>query len=396
MALSPFNSRLHVFNCIRREGTISRVELVEATGLSAGSISNITRELLDHGILDEVRTAAEGRGRPRLALSVNTEAATFAGMLLYPTGMVHVQITNMVGKVLHSGRYPISPFLEWDALADALADTLRRAVGETSWTLARPVAAGVGFFGTVGTDTGVLHWLPPAPPCPVPMQALLEERLAIPVFIDNDANIIARSECWRVPEEASGKRHFIHVGLGMGLSTTWDGAIQNGGRGVNPEFGHVKTSFAAGLPCLCGATGCLVTVCSIGGIVARAEVDMPPELGDLNDVLPRFAALAERARQGDASIQRLFDEAGSALGLSLANMVNVSNPEAATIIVEHEDWIERCSAAFYRTVQANLLGFLGQDFPITMRPDNPDLHPLGAIAMVQERLFQSETLPDWS
>ncbi|MBT0667966.1 ROK family transcriptional regulator [Novosphingobium profundi] len=396
MSPQPFNSRFHVINSVRRAGTISRVELVETTGLSAGSISNITRELVDHGILQEVREATEGRGRPRMALSINAQAATLAGMLLRPNGVVDVQITNLLGEALHTEHYPLASALEGEALADALADCLRRAVAATNWNLARPCAAGIGMFGTVASAAGILHWLPPGRPHPVPLQAMLESRLAIPVFIDNDANLIARSECWRVPEEAIGKRHFIQIGLGIGLSNTWEGTIQNGGRGINPEFGHVKSSIAAGLDCPCGGTGCLCLVASLWGIVSRDADSVHEPVTGHADILGRFEALAARARKGDGAATALFEQAGTALGLALANMANISNPDGATVIVEHEAWIELSGPAFHAALTANLLPFLGADFPVAVRCDDLELHPLGAIAMVQERLFQRDPLPDWS
>ncbi len=401
MAHYAFNSRYLVLASVRHHGAISRVELVEKTGLSAGSISNITRELVDHGILYEVREAGEGRGRPRMALSVNAQAATLAGLVLCPSGAVQVQITDLVGTPLLREHFPVAPIQQDEDLADALADCLRQAVAQTQWNMARPYAAGVGLFGTVETASGILHWLPPAPPHPMALQAMLERRLHIPVFIDNAANLMARSESWRRPEDVGGRRHFIHIGIGIGLATTWDGAIQTGGRGVNAEFGHVKSGLAGDLPCLCGAKGCLCTVASLGGLVARdGATDVPAgntssRIG-LPQVAPRLAEIARRARAGDPQARRLFEEAGSAMGMAVANMANVTTPNGVTLVVEDEAWIELAEPAFTRTLRANLLAFLEQDFPVAIRLDDSSEHPLGAIALVEERLFSHDFLPDWS
>ncbi|WP_226632746.1 ROK family transcriptional regulator [Novosphingobium profundi] len=396
MSSSAVNSRLHVLNCIRRHKAISRVELVTESGLSAGSISNITRELVDHGIVREIREPAEGRGRPRLALSINSEAATMAGMLLYPSGCLHVQITNLMGDILEEADYPLPPALAGGALADTLAECLRSTVANLRWDLPRPHAAGVGFFGTVQAAAGILHWLPPAIPQAVPIQDMLERRLGIPVFIDNQANVIARAECWRTPEEGIGLRHFLQVGLDLSLATTRDGAVLVGGRGVNPEFGHVKTSLAEGLPCWCGGSGCLGTVASVGGIALRDAAMAAPSHDEVHALAAHFPEIAERARAGENKARALFEDAGTALGLSLANLVNLSNPDAVRVIVEEPAWIELAGPALTHAFSQNLLSFLGEDFPLTLCQDDRSTHGLGAIALVAERLFQDEPLPDWN
>ncbi|WP_256376810.1 ROK family protein [Novosphingobium sp. BW1] len=223
--------------------------------------------------------------------------------------------------------------LAGSALTDTLAECLRSTVANLRWDL--PHAAGVGFFGTVQAAAGIQHWLLPAIPQAVPIQDMLERRLGITVFIDNQANVIARAECWRIPEEGIGLRHFLQVGLDLSLATTRDGAVLMGGRGVNPEFGHVKTSLAEGLPCWYGGSGCLGMVASVGGIALRDAAMAAPSHDKVHALAAHFPEIAKRARA----------------------------------------WENKAP---------------------TLCQDDRSTHGLGAISLVAERLFQDEPLPDWN
>lgn len=387
-------NRTRVIEAIRRGEPIARTDIVAATGLSAGLVSTITRELVDHGIVVETPLAAEARGRPRVDLSINGDAAVFAGVFIFPNGSADVQFTDARGKLLFDATTQFPADWRGERLADGIAEELRRVSREVP-ALRFPDGVGVSVAGAVNSDAGIIHWFPPAAPGAEPFQAMLETRLGVPVFIDNVANIIARAEQWFGREVESDHRLLVLVGPGVALATFRDGRVENGGGGINPEFGHVKVGMTGDLACPCGAKGCLVLAASMAGLVLRnAERLAPAELSMAN-LAALFERLLDDVRSGDPALRRCFDEAGTALGIAVANLINVSNPASVGVVVHHPGWIEQCAGAFHAAIDANVLGFLRGTVAIDLRLDEPAHYPLGAVALVLERLFERETLPDW-
>jgi len=195
-------------------------------------------------------------------------------------------------------------------------------------------AVGVGIAGLVQWPEGVFAWGPHVEGTDVPLKALLEEELDVPVAVDNDANVAAFGE--RVAGAARGFNDFLLVTLGTGIggAIMIDGSVYRG-ESFAGEWGHIRHD-PAGLLCDCGKRGCWETVASGPALVrlAREVISLNPS-GSLAGRFGSTAITGENvtaaADAGDEVARGLVAEVGSELGRGLANLIAIFDPELVVV-----------------------------------------------------------------
>ena len=219
-----------------------------------------------------------------------------------------------------------------EAVLDAIAALALEVAAE------RPVAAvGVGVPGLVDRE-GVLRFAPNLPGVMgLPVRAELERRLGVPVHVDNDATCAAWGE--RTMGAATGLDDVVLVALGTGIGggVITGGRLTRGTNGFAGEIGHMVVD-RDGPPCPCGQRGCWERYASGSGLTrlakeaaARGEATAVLALagGDLDAIHGEHVAVA--AGQGDTEARAIVAELGWWVGLGLANLTNVLDPEAFVI-----------------------------------------------------------------
>src|SRR5262249_710848 len=154
-------------------------------------------------------------------------------------------------------------------------------------------------------------------------------RLGIPVFVDNDVN------CLAIYEKLFGKGqpydHFlvVAIGRGVGLGIVTNGDLYRGAFGGAGGFGHTAIVTTDGGFWACGNRGCLETYVSFPGIIKNYQEYVQVTIPSLEASTQEMTLLdiVERARGGDQAAQAAMQRAGTLLGISLANLVNIFNPE---------------------------------------------------------------------
>lgn len=190
---------------------------------------------------------------------------------------------------------------------------------------------GVGIPGVIDLAGGILRSaanLPGWNDCPVARE--LETRLGVPVMLENDANCAALGEQWLGAGKGLEDLCMLTLGTGVGGGLLVNGRPWHGVAGMAGEVGHM-TVIPDGRPCGCGNRGCLEQYASATAIrrlaaeaMARGE---PTMLSQLAGPHREFTAevVFQAALKGDRLAQQVFDTAGSALGIALANLINLLN-----------------------------------------------------------------------
>lgn len=201
---------------------------------------------------------------------------------------------------------------------------------------------GVGAPGWTSYSDGVVHELTNIPGWhDIPLATLLRDETGFPAFVDNDANVMATGEL--IHGAGRGYRHFIclTLGTGVGGSIVTEGNIWRGVHGLAGEIGHMSVDLN-GPHCACGARGCLERYVGNRFIVENALAKLKersPSGGEntitkLSDGNPKNVTpelLSEAAALGDDIAIRVWEETGHYLGVALAVLVNVLNPECFII-----------------------------------------------------------------
>ena len=312
---------------IRRRGATSRADIVEALELSPGAVSTVSAELIERGLVRETGADASprsGRGRPRVALEVNPHAAYFVGAKLSDRATT-VSIMNFGGELLASEAIARpSPAISTGALADDLDAGIDRALAAIGLPRDALSALGLGVPGYVELETGLLRWSPLVSGAPFAVKPVLEDRLGLPVHVDNDANLATLAELWF--GYGRSERSFLTVTVehGVGLGVVIDGALFRGGRGLGSEFGHTKVQYEGAL-CRCGQRGCIEAYVADYAIAREATAALSGAARGLDDE-EAMASLAAAATAGDDVARSIFARAGRMLGLGLANLANLFDP----------------------------------------------------------------------
>ncbi len=189
-------------------------------------------------------------------------------------------------------------------------------------------AVGVGAPGVIQGDKGVVVKSPNFPDWNnVPLKDQLEKALGIPVVIENDANAAALGEQWRGAGRGISSMILLTLGTGVGGGIILDNKIWQGADGMAGEIGHM-TLVPDGRPCTCGNVGCLEMYASARGIVQSYH----EALGNQASGRPVSSEqIYEAARSGDKTAIRVMEDMGRMLGIGIASLINIFNPELIVI-----------------------------------------------------------------
>ncbi|MGA7124866.1 MAG: ROK family transcriptional regulator, partial [Chthoniobacterales bacterium] len=193
-------NRFDVLHAIRlHDNQISRSELAEVTGLSQATISSIVSHLIKEGALVEEGShplAIRGRGRPLVSLRLAPDYMHVAGVKI-ATHQIVTSLTDFTGNVLTSENISCEP-LEFTAsqLADFVAKAVRACVRKAKMEFSQVSGVGVGLPGYVDCGSGTVYWSPVFQSRNVEFGAMLSPKFDVPVFVENDANLVTLAEHW--------------------------------------------------------------------------------------------------------------------------------------------------------------------------------------------------------
>jgi glucokinase len=188
--------------------------------------------------------------------------------------------------------------------------------------------------GTVNLDAGVIVTAPNLPSLDsFPLTAALEAELGTRVILENDANAAAIGEMWRGAGRGYRTLICVTLGTGVGGGIILDGELWRGVDGSAGEVGHIGVDPFAGVPCTCGSRGCLEVYASATAIVRmtrEARTGYPNSILDNAEDLTS-AKVYEAGMAGDELAIEVFRRMGVYLGIGLASLINVLNPEIIVI-----------------------------------------------------------------
>ncbi|MFK7876116.1 MAG: ROK family protein [Paracoccaceae bacterium] len=316
--------RQQVLDTIRAKQQIARIDIAAVTGFSPATVTTITAELLAGGLIQEsatdTRDPGAKRGRPRVTLQLRGAAHYIAGVKVTQSS-VTVLIVDFEGVevLLSETPLPAARCTPWD-LVNAIKMSLETACTKAGLVLSDLSGAGVGLAGFIDADACFVHWSSSLSERNVDLGPELARQLPFPVFIDNDANLVAKAE--HLFGEGRNHSNFLVVTIehGVGLGIVIDGKIFRGTRGCGAEFGHMKVQMDGAL-CQCGQRGCLEAYVGEYALMNAASLSHAEALFD------DIASLSAAAAQNDPFAHMVLDQAQRMLSLGLANLINLFDPQ---------------------------------------------------------------------
>lgn len=329
--------RQQVFERVRAAGLIARVALAKELAVSPASVTTITQELIESGLIEEVAPPRDaesgGRGRPAVALGVRADAHFVAGMKLSDSFHTAV-IVDFAGNVIASEAVQVmAGNQEPDALLDA-CDSLLAVVTAKAGLGRRDLSAvGIGVPGFVDSASGRILWSPILRQTDYALAEIMTARCGLPVLIDNDANLVALAELWYGAGRSVSDFAVVTIEHGVGMGVVINHRLYRGARGLGMEIGHTKVQLDGAL-CRCGQRGCLEAYVADYALAREATtaLNWMHKAGQPMQVL--IESLYDHAKAGNAAARSIFRRAGRYLAVGLANVVNLFDP--AVIILSGE------------------------------------------------------------
>jgi len=317
------SNRDKVIEALQVLGVASRAQIARATGLSRSTVSSIVADLQGEGLIvdREVDGPAAGSGRPPALIGLDPSAG-FALGIDFGKRHLAVALADLSHELLAEEWVVMPDDYEAEEGMGKAAELVERVLERDGADPGHVLGVGMGIpgpvheTGVVGSSAILPGWAGTAP------EAHMRELLELPVRVGNDANLGALAEfTWGAGRGVSSVV-YLKLATGIGAGIVLDGRLFEGAGGTAGEIGHT-TIDETGDICRCGNRGCLETYAGARAIASLLSRSFGEELD--------AEAVVGRAASGDAGCRRALADAGRHIGVAVANLCNLVNPERIVV-----------------------------------------------------------------
>jgi predicted NBD/HSP70 family sugar kinase len=322
LAVGGFNQAV-ILDLIRRAPQgLSRVEIAGATGLSAQTVSNVSRRLIDSGIVLEAGKLNVGPGKPRTLLQLEPSGLYSIGVHLDPTVVTYV-LLDLAGAVVTDHRASMPAEATPDAIIAAMAEQIAAIMERSGVPHDRVLGVGIAAPGPVDATLGILL----DPPLldgwtRVPLREALAEATGFPVLLEKDVAAAAVAEIWT----GGGERDnfaFFYYGTGIGMGLVIDSDVLRGSSSNAGDMGHLRVA-PTGPLCSCGRRGCIGDLVVPHRIVEEAvDGGVIDQGGASSSVDEDFTRFADAAAAGSPVARDILDHAAAHIATAVVQITNL-------------------------------------------------------------------------
>ncbi|GHA21314.1 sugar kinase [Devosia pacifica] len=320
-------NRFHVLDVIRRSGLISRVEIGERTELSTTTISAITASLLDDELISthhEGDLRNNSRGRPRVMLRLNPDAARIVGAKL-ATNRLSFAVTNFQGDPVAELTLPVRvDRLPSDVIVDLVEDGVRRCVLNAGLTLSEIKTIALALPGVIEHATGKVRSSPLFRDADVPLKSAIEARLGIDALVESDANAITIAQHWFGQARDCDDFVLVSIEEDLGLGVMHAGQLFRGARELSLALGNMMMGSDP------STSERLSHIASERSILDANHPD--PRLREAIRLGHGMSQMRRLIEEGDTELRAAASRAGKALGLAIANLVCLFAPPRVILV----------------------------------------------------------------
>jgi predicted NBD/HSP70 family sugar kinase/biotin operon repressor len=319
-----YRNRTRVLDVLRERGRLSQADIARATGLSRTTVHSLVADLREEGMVAELEARSDGRsaGRPGVTLALCDAARAVIGI---DFGHTHVEVglADLTGTIVSERRCELDVSHRAKDAFDTAARLATEALADAGVAGEAVVGVGIGIPGPIDRQRGASGSATILPGWGgLRIADEMESRLGLAVEIENDANLGALAEMTWGAGRGFSNFAYIKAATGIGAGLVIDGRLLHGSSGTAGEIGHT-TLDETGALCYCGSRGCLETVAS-GPAILRL-------VAHGGDVSLTLAAVIDRALAGDIRCRRAIADAGREMGVAVAGLCNLINPERVIV-----------------------------------------------------------------
>ncbi|HEX2912575.1 MAG TPA: ROK family transcriptional regulator [Chloroflexia bacterium] len=385
-----------VLEAIRVGDGASRVEIAEKTGLTAQTVSNIVRRLLDQALVVEAGSDPSGR-KPRVKLRINPQAGYAIGALI-DRDETSLVLMALDGTIVTRTRSAVDQSLGAQGVITQLANQVEWLVNESDIPRTKILGMGIGCPGAMDHERGIVYeplnlfgwnWRE------VRLKEELVERTGFPVIVDNDATAAAIGERWVGGAQGVPNFAFVFMGMGVGAGLYIENQIYRGDTTNAGELGHITLNMDGPL-CFCGNRGCVEVYCAPESMVkearnrlqAGAESSLKHSYGNNADIEVDIEMLSKAALACDPLALEVVTGSARMLAAGITSLVSLLD---LRLVVLGGKRLHRLGSIYQSEVQraldARLITRNIRQVRVELSQAGEDAGAVGAAAMVLHEIY---------
>jgi glucokinase-like ROK family protein len=385
---------------IRHGRAATRPEIVDRTGIGRGVVAKTVADLIERGLVDEQGTGRSTGGRAPRMLRLRAEAGHLLAADIGATS-IGVAVTDLASRILRHVEEPADLADGPATILDRMHELFQGLLDDLPDVPGSLWGIGIGVPGPVEFSTGRSA----APPVPgwdgYPVRDVVAERYRVPVWVDNDVNVMALGELRAGIAGDHDTIVFVKIGTWIGGGLISGGHVHRGVEGSAGEIGHVRITDDPTVLCRCGRVGCLAALAG-GSPLARdgERLARAKESELLAEVLERTGRIeakdvAHAARLGETACRELVLENGRRIGQALAMVVNVYAPSLVVIGGGVARAGDELLAAIRESIYAFSLPLATRHLAIQRTALDELGGVIGAASMAADEIFARHRMVAW-
>ncbi|EML1937288.1 ROK family protein [Providencia stuartii] len=378
-----------VYSLIDQQGPISRIQIAEQSQLAPASVTKITRQLLERGLIKEVDQQASTGGRR--AISIVSEYKNFhtIGVRLGRYDAT-VALYDLSGKLLNDAHYPISAPSQ-QALEQKLTEAIEDFTALNQRRIKELIAISVILPGLVNPHNGIVHYMPHIKVDNWHLIDNLQAHFKITCYVGHDIRSLALAESYFGATKDCEDSLLVRIHRGTGAGLVINNEILLNHRGNLGEIGHIQVD-PLGELCHCGNFGCLETIASNQAIENRVKQRLEQGfVSSLSLEQCTIQQICQAANKNDPLATEVIQHVGRQIGKAIAISINLFNPEKVVIAGDITEAEQVLLPAIQSCIDTQALKGFRENLPVVT---SQLVHnsAIGAFALTKRAMLNGELL----
>ncbi|WP_431803900.1 ROK family protein [Halobacillus andaensis] len=365
-----------ILQTIIEHAPLSRTSVAKQLGITKGTVSSLTTELINEQIIYEHGPGTSSGGRRPVMLLFNEKAGFSIGINLGVNYILGI-LTDLKGEIVAEQKQTISVY-DFDQMLPIIKRIVQRLMEDAPSSPYGIVGIGVGVPGIIN-HKGTVLLAPNLKWENIELKEELEKAFEVPITIENEANAGAYGELKFSHASSAPLQNMTYVsaGIGIGVGPIINGEIYRGEHGFSGELGHMMIE-VNGRKCSCGSRGCWEMYASEKALLVEAEqlLNFPKDL----EVLIQEADTNE-------NIQSIFESVGYYLGCGISNILNTFNPKKVVIGNRLALAKELLEAPVWNAIEDHTLNFHKENVEVSFSSLTPYSTSLGVSQAMAEKFI---------
>ena len=311
-----------ILGMIKDTNGVSRIDIAKSTGLTAATVTNLTSELIDAGIVSEVAMGVSTGGRKPVILKINA-GSFFAASAYISSNTVEVALADFNAQIKFYKKMTFNA--ETFSVDECVLFIQKSLDAFREKCKGKIIGLGLGLHGIVNSKDGVWLNAPNLNVRNTDIVKMLEEKCRIKVYAENNVRLMALAEMWFGTTKNVDDFVFLYVGKGVGGTIVTSRELVRGSCEASGEIGHMTIDMSGPL-CQCGNRGCLQAHTNEGAMLRRLWNNL-----DKSEILTKDSSCDEMIDAyinfEDKAAAEVVEDEIKYLSAGISNIINIFNPK---------------------------------------------------------------------